>query len=1371
MASTFIPPSPNWYCPGVSDASANGLYCFASKNSVVVLNVRCLFPVHKASWVVTTERVLCVVFCRSELSGDDDGPALLTVSDDRSLKVWDLRTQKVKHETSSHSAVSFADWRGNLSTSVVFGGDKGSLMIWDLVSGVVAPTHSHATHAIQVVRSHPIDPDIVAIGYKNGLIVVQELKKGSNVAFKLKGHEEEVVSLSWGRGSPLSTEALCLCSTALDRTLRVWDVKSEKCRRTLKVPIASNKKTKVNLSQKGRLWISSAWAPHVPETVVCTTISGDVCLRNVGATESDWEFLETDTSSGGHNRCVFNLSLLRTQENVYAVTTSMDRNIVFWDLVAKKSAYCIPSLGGFAYWLEFSPIACASLAVGAGDNTIKLWRTDSVPNPYNCTSFWQGIRGRVMSVAWHPKKENLVAFGTDEGKVGILDVATGQSTVSVSYHRQAAYCVCWAELPTSQDKSIRSCLLSCGDGKVRVHHLPKLDREALDLDSVYLRQSSGKTKWITVNFSHTLGLLTLANQDGLVEVYEAKSLEKLAILKAQRKPIECITWHPSQTLSSQKESEFKYWLACSSTDGNIFLYNLARLASPCPDPIRILQPTLQLSGHAAKVVSLAWCPFKDGALASASYDGTVQVWDTIKGQPIANYRGHIGRVFSVCWSPMDSDVLFSGGEDATVKSWRLSQQEHVTPPSKSAKVAEKGSSDNAVLTGKSGEEALPNQDKEMGTKEKDESITTTAPKPAKISLGGGSKKAKSGKSFFPLFSKHENKPKGCGSDDLVILADTLTAREATSGCLDAEHAHLGMYVDSIGAIGVLDAEIQQHKIELNFDHAFQMMVWKGEIGEALREAAAKRKLTDTLVALAPSVSRALWLDMCEKYALQLSSDGEHHRAALYLLAGHKTVEAVQLLLENGLVREALSIARANLPDCDPLIGEVYSAWAEKAHSVGNYEQASKCHLARGDAGMAVSTLLSRRDPQSLVASAYIAKMYGLSADAEAAFRLALRSSLVQKEWDTALRLVEEQGKSQAFATFVHLHRGLLEAVEELECVDSCTLSLPTQMGLVIWNGSEAVSAKFLAVVREAFESRGYTPLDNTYCFTELSELLGYGDHASREVLLFESRQQVLFQVAGCLTVALFSPHEWKLYVSRALDTSFTADHSLFARLCSILFCGTVTSSRFTGEISLDITPESFCLFDQLMPEGHVGRLVSFECPSTSRELWDKFEALKSNKSAKVDVGREALGLYLSVNLLECCGRLEADISKTSFIEQMCPFVMSSTLACIEHTLCRLRDVEIKELKLRLELASRKLTGAFEVQEDVTHLSELDVECKAWRDRLQELKQAASECKFPEQVKLLDQLLQLINQSDGSDETTVKIRNRLVSWKMLVLSTS
>lgn len=75
-----------------------------------------------------------------------------------------------------------------------------------------------------------------------------------------------------------------------------------------------------------------------------------------------------------------------------------------------------------------------------------------------------------MQIAWHPEKENLLAFGTAEGRVGVWDTnaVTKPPILLRHYHRHTVYSLGWG--PNPIDKNFA--LYSCGDGEL-VYYVPE----------------------------------------------------------------------------------------------------------------------------------------------------------------------------------------------------------------------------------------------------------------------------------------------------------------------------------------------------------------------------------------------------------------------------------------------------------------------------------------------------------------------------------------------------------------------------------------------------------------------------------------------------------------------------------------------------------------------------------------------------------------------------------------------------------------------------------------------------------------------------------------------------------------------------------
>ena len=55
------------------------------------------------------------------------------------------------------------------------------------------------------------------------------------------------------------------------------------------------------------------------------------------------------------------------------VSTSMDRETILWDAHTGECVTVAHGLGGFAYGLDISPLSPNRVAVGTGDNTVRVW--------------------------------------------------------------------------------------------------------------------------------------------------------------------------------------------------------------------------------------------------------------------------------------------------------------------------------------------------------------------------------------------------------------------------------------------------------------------------------------------------------------------------------------------------------------------------------------------------------------------------------------------------------------------------------------------------------------------------------------------------------------------------------------------------------------------------------------------------------------------------------------------------------------------------------------------------------------------------------------------------------------------------------------
>ena len=76
----------------------------------------------------------------------------------------------------------------------------------------------------------------------------------------------------------------------------------------------------------------------------------------------------------------------------------IDLQIVVWDLSRNEATSSLPTFGGYVYALTNSNTP-GRMAIGVGDNMLRVWNYGSPRNPYSHSVFWQGIKSKITSVS------------------------------------------------------------------------------------------------------------------------------------------------------------------------------------------------------------------------------------------------------------------------------------------------------------------------------------------------------------------------------------------------------------------------------------------------------------------------------------------------------------------------------------------------------------------------------------------------------------------------------------------------------------------------------------------------------------------------------------------------------------------------------------------------------------------------------------------------------------------------------------------------------------------------------------------------------------------------------------------------------------
>ncbi|EFJ45400.1 hypothetical protein VOLCADRAFT_42633, partial [Volvox carteri f. nagariensis] len=88
-------------------------------------------------------------------------------------------------------------------------------------------------------------------------------------------------------------------------------------------------------------------------------------------------------------------------------------------------------------------------------------------------------------------------------------------------------------------------------------------------------------------------------------------------------------------------------------------------------------PVLEISSR-SRLSSVTWSGYIKGHLASADYEGVVQLWDANTNSELMQFEEHRKRVWSIDFSQADPARLLSGGDDGLIKLWSIQQETSTT---------------------------------------------------------------------------------------------------------------------------------------------------------------------------------------------------------------------------------------------------------------------------------------------------------------------------------------------------------------------------------------------------------------------------------------------------------------------------------------------------------------------------------------------------------------------------------------------------------------------------------------------------------------------------------------------------------------------
>ena len=324
-----------------------------------------------------------------------DGRHVVSASDDKTLKVWELASGRPVATLRGHTLAVAAcavtpDGRHAVSAS-----EDKTLKVWELASGRAVATLQGHTHYVTACAVTPDGRHVVSASQDHTL-KVWELASGR--AATLEGHTYYMTACA------VTPDGRHMVSASKDKTLKVWDLTSRRAVATFQ--------------------------GHVHDVTACavTPDGRQVVSASTNNMLRVWELISgRDVATlWGHTGTVRACAV--TPDGRHVVSASYDKTLKLWALASGRA---VATLQGHTDWVT----ACAVTPDGrhvisaSCDKTLKVWELASE----RAVATLQGHTDWVTACAVTPDGRHVVSASQDH-TLKLWDLACGRAVATLQGH-------------------------------------------------------------------------------------------------------------------------------------------------------------------------------------------------------------------------------------------------------------------------------------------------------------------------------------------------------------------------------------------------------------------------------------------------------------------------------------------------------------------------------------------------------------------------------------------------------------------------------------------------------------------------------------------------------------------------------------------------------------------------------------------------------------------------------------------------------------------------------------------------------------------------------------------------------------------------
>jgi WD40 repeat protein len=506
-------------------------------------------------------------------------------------------------------------------------GRDGTLKLWDVEEG--------RTHA---VLQRPVGTVVELAFSADGKVMVTRHSDRTVKLWDVAGGRRRRVFEN-AEALALSPDGKLLALHGQDGKLRLWDV------------VGDREQAALDVGRRGRM-AALAFSPNGkllageqgPVVKVWGTASGDEVAELPGFSFRAWQAdsLGLVVRTGGRivvwdvvnarerSSMPYRDRAVVSRDGQTLVTANNQGKVTLWGLASgTENAVVEVGPGKYVQSLVLSPTGRA-LAIVDGSSFLGLHDARSGRKLASMPAY-------SSSSVMFSEDGQLLLRGLSSGKAQVWDLANNREGALLSGDPGSA---------AARFAPDNRALAVYQEGIIRLLHPITGDELALLADRAHRRRPVGLK---AMHYSPDGKLLAVATSDGELKLWHAVVARERAILTGHRNVVQAVALSPEGKT-----------VATGGFDHTVKLWDAAtgKLAAP-PEGKSSVR-------HKGPVLALACSA--DGALASASADRTVRLFDLETMQETAVLEGHTDAVWAVAFSG-DGKTLATGSSDGTVKLW------------------------------------------------------------------------------------------------------------------------------------------------------------------------------------------------------------------------------------------------------------------------------------------------------------------------------------------------------------------------------------------------------------------------------------------------------------------------------------------------------------------------------------------------------------------------------------------------------------------------------------------------------------------------------------------------------------------------------